>query len=466
MQADLTKKCEFLTELLSVDNCFDMIARELIIGGRSAIIYTINGFTDAGVMQRVVQYLIALKEDEIPNDMNELGKKCIPYGDVTILKTYEQTKLLVFSGLTAILIDGFAEGIAIDCREFPCRGVSEPDKDKVMRGSRDGFVETLVFNIALIRRRIRSSEFCAELLQIGTSSMTDVSLCYMKGRADEKFVQNVKDRLEHVRLDSLCMSCESLAEAIYKGRWINPFPKFKYSERPDTTAASLLEGCVAVMVDNSPAAMIIPTTLFDIIEDADDYYFSPVTGTYLRLSRFIITLATLFITPLYLLICKFPAFVPEWLIFTLPAEPVNIPIVLQFIILEFAIDGLKLASLNTPDTLSMPLSVTAGIVVGEFAISSGWFNQEIMLYMAFVTIANYSQSSFELGYALKFMRIILLTSTALFGIWGFFGGIAFVLICIISNETVAGTPYLYPYIPLNFKEICKQFLRVDIKQKK
>lgn len=162
------------------------------------------------------------------------------------------------------------------------------------------------------------------------------------------------------------MNQESLAECLYQHKWYNPFPKFKFTERPDTTAASILEGSIVVLVDNSPSAMILPTSVFDIIEDADDYYFPPITGTYLRLSRIVINLAAVFLTPVLLLLLSNPSWIPECLNFIKISEPVNVPILYQFLLLEFAIDGLRLASLNTPTMFSTPLSVVAGIILGDY----------------------------------------------------------------------------------------------------
>ena len=218
------------------------------------------------------------------------------------------------------------------------------------------------------------------------------------------------------------MNQQSLAECLYPKKWYNPFPKFKFTERPDVTAASLLEGNIVIFVDNSPSAMILPTSVFDIVEDADDYYFPPVTGTYLRLSRMLINVLAVFMTPIFLLLINHPDWLPDWLSFIQINDAVHVPIYLQMMMLELMIDGLKLASVNTPSMLSTPLSVVAGIILGDYTVSSGWFNSEIMLYMAFVAVANYTQVSLELGYALKFMRIILLTLTAAFGLWGMIGG--------------------------------------------
>ena len=269
----------------------------------------------------------------------------------------------------------------------------------------------------------------------------------------------IKDRINKLRADALTMNQESLAECIYPHKWYNPFPKFRFSERPDTSAASILEGNIVILVDNSPAAMILPSSIFDIIEEADDYYFPPLTGTYLRLTRMAITLLSLFLTPVWLLLMQNPQWIPHWLQFIQLQDEVHVALIYQLLILEFAIDGLRLAAVNTPSMLTTPLSVIAGIVLGEYAVKSGWFNSETMLYMAFVTIANYSQSSFELGYALKFMRMIILVLTAVFDLWGFIAGTVFAVLALVMNKTIAGKSYIYPLIPFRFSELKKRIVR-------
>lgn len=255
------------------------------------------------------------------------------------------------------------------------------------------------------------------------------------------------------------MNQESLAECLHKKKWLNPFPKFKYSERPDTTASAILEGHIVILVDNSPASMIIPTTFFDVIEEADDYYFPPITATYLRLSRFIITIASLLVTPIYLFLMQNEHLIPEWLSFIKITDDINVPIFLQLIILEIAIDGLKLAAVNTPNMLNTPLSVIAGLILGESAVSSGWFNDSTMLYMAFVAFGNFTHGSFELGYAWKLFRIMLLTLIWLFNGWGFIAGIIIIIGCLFTNKTVTGDSYMYPLFPFSAKKMCNILLR-------
>ena len=466
MSGSLADDMEYLNGQLGVGTNFDVLYRVVQIGGRNACIYMIDGFCKDEVMQKLLQHFIGITEDKMPSDAHEMSKQLVPYGEVDLEDEWEKIEYSVMSGVVAMFIDGYDRCILIDARTYPARGVSEPEKDKVLRGSKDGFVETIVFNTALIRRRIRSPQLRMEMLKAGTNSQTDIVLCYMDDRVDRNFLEKIRNRINSLKVDALTLNQESLAECLYKRRWYNPFPKFKYSERPDTAAAQVLEGNIIILVDNSPSVMITPTTFFDVIEEADDYYFPPITGTYLRLSRMLIAIVTYFLTPTFLLLMEYPELIPKGFEFIAVRDTVHIPIIWQLLILELAIDGLKLAAVNTPNMLSTPLSVMAALVLGEFSVKSGWFNSEVMLYMAFVAVANYTQNSYELGYALKFMRVINLILTAIFGIWGYIAGIAILLISIATNKTVSDQSYLYPLIPFNGKQLLHQVFRTRLPEAK
>ena len=466
ISTDLYENTRQLYEQLRANQNFDMIFRPVQVGECRACMYFINGFVKDEVLEKLLEFFYSLTADDLPESSEELTQNQIPYGDVHLLTNLDDMQHAILAGMACLLIDGYDACFTIDCRSYPMRSVSEPDKDKALRGSRDGFVETLVYNTALIRRRIRSKDLIMELYQVGETSQTDIALCFMAERADEQLVENLRQRLQNLKVDALPMNQESLAEVLYKGKWINPFPKFKYTERPDAAAASILDGKVVILIDNAPTAMIMPATLLDIMEEADDYYFPPITGSYLRISRLIIAVLTLFLTPLWLLLLEHPQWIPVGMEFIQVEGTIHIPVIWQLLFLEFAIDGLKLAAINTPNTLSTPLSVIAGIVVGEFAVQSGWFNSEAMLYMAFVAIANYTQSNFELGYALKFMRLMLLVLTELFELPGFIVGILAVCIFIGTNKTVSGNSYLYPLIPFSGKQLKRRILKEQTKEKK
>ena len=431
-----------MNQMLPVEDSFDIVQRDIQIGGKDATFYFIDGFTKDESMLKIMDSFFNIKEGDMPKDAAAFATTCIPYVEVDVIGDFDQIFRNLLSGVTCLFIDGYQACLAIDCRTYPARSVDEPDKDKSLRGSRDGFVETIVFNTALMRRRIRDEHLIMEMTEAGQTSRTDIVICYMSDRVDKELLANVKSRIESLHIDDLKMNQQTLAEAMFKRKWFNPFPKFKFTERPDTAVACLLEGKVIILVDNSPSAMILPTSILDMIEEANDYYFPTVTGMYLKVSRAIITILTVFMTPVYLLFMMNPSWIPSMFEFTAVRDVINVPLVLQFLILELCIDGLRLAALNTPSMLSTPLSVIAGLVLGEFAVQSGWFNSEVMLYMAFVAVANYTQPNFEMGYALKFMRLILLVLTAVLDWIGFLLGCLFILCFLIFNKTLSGRNYL------------------------
>ena len=455
----LKQDMQYLNQILDIDHNFDVIHRVVHIGGKEACMYLIDGFCKDEMMQKLLQYFMDMTPENMPKDAHEMSKKGIPYVEVDIEAQWNVIVNSLLSGVFVLLIESYEKAILIDSRTYPARGVEEPEKDKVLRGSKDGFVETIVFNTALIRRRIRSTDLRMEIMNAGENSKTDIVLCYMDDRVDHTFLTEIKNKIQNIRVDSLTMNQESLAECLYQRKWYNPFPKFKYTERPDTAAAQVLEGNIVILVDNSPSAMIMPTTIFDVVEEADDYYFPPVTGTYLRLTRFLIALLTFLLTPTFLLLTNHIGWVPESFAFILLKEEPNIPLIWQFLILELAIDGLRLAAVNTPNMLSTPLSVMAALVLGEFSVNSGWFSSEVMLYMAFVAIANYTQANYELGYALKFMRILCLVLTQVFGLWGYIGGIVLTILGVVCNRTVSHQSYIYPLIPFHWNKLKGRLVR-------
>ena len=436
------KNVDYMNQMLPVEDSFDIVQRDIQIGGKDATFYFIDGFTKDESMLKIMDSFFNIKEGDMPKDAAAFATTCIPYVEVDVIGDFDQIFRNLLSGVTCLFIDGYQACLAIDCRTYPARSVDEPDKDKSLRGSRDGFVETIVFNTALMRRRIRDRHLVMKMLEVGESSRTDVALCYMEDRVDQELLKNLNYRIRDIKVDDLRMNQQSLAECLFKRKWYNPFPKFKFPERPDTAAACLLEGKVVILVDNSPSAMILPTSILDIIEEANDYYFPTLTGMYLKISRALITFLTIFLTPVFLLFMQNLSWLPKIFAFVAVKDTVNIPLIFQLLMLEVAIDGLRLAALNTPSMLSTPLSVIAGLVMGEFSVKSGWFNAEVMLYMAFVAVANYTQPNFELGYALKFMRLELLVLTAVFNWIGFLAGTVIVICSICFNKTLSGRSYL------------------------
>ncbi len=450
----------FMDRTLRVDKSFDVLKKRLVLADGELTLYFIDGFAKDTVLQKLMMHFLTLKT--LPNSASQFMEENLPYIETDVTDDVGHMVQMVMSGGTLMLGSSFgADALLIDSRTYPARQTAEPEGDRVMRGSRDGFVETLIFNTALIRRRIRNPELTMQYFKIGRDSGSDVVLCYMADRADESFVKKLSKRLQSVDTDSLVMGHESLKECLIKQRWYNPFPKVRTTERPDSAAAQLLEGSVLVLIDNSPEVMVLPSTIFDFMQESNDFYFPPLTGTYIRILRYVVFFLTLALTPTWYLLLQYPDFVPSWLAFVIPQDRGILPIFLQLLLAEFIIDALRLASLNTPNMLNNSLSVVGGLILGDFAVDIGWLIPEVILYMAFAAIANFTQRSYELGYAIKFMRILLLVLIAFFGIWGYIGGFLLIIVLMATNSTLNGKRnYLYPIIPLNLKALRTLLFRV------
>lgn len=457
---DYNTNLQVLSDALRSEQSFDLVKRELVIANRRATMFFIDGLLKDDITEKILEFFYKNVKDENFKSALYFSQSAVPYVEVEVSAELKKVCTDVLSGISALIVEGFTEVILLDTRTYPQRSTSEPDNDKVLRGSRDGFVETLINNTALIRRRIRDTNLTVKAYSVGTQSHTDIAVIYMENKVDKKLLANLDKRLNAINVPSLTMNQQSLVEALYKNLWYNPFPKVKHTERPDTTASAILDGNIVILVDNAPSALLLPTSIFDVLEEADDYYFPPVTGTYLKLARYFITIVTVLITPLWLLAMQNPDYCPEFFRFVLLDEPQNIPVFWQLILMEVGIDGLRLAALNTPNSLTTPLSIIGAIALSEFAVESGWVSMEAILYMALVTVANFTQPNFELGYSFKFCRVLLLVLTYILNVWGFIIAFIINLVLLCTNRTLSSKSYLYPLVPFNGKEFLRKILRI------
>ena len=457
---DYNTNLQIISDALRSEQSFDLVRRDLIIADRKAALFFIDGLLKDDITEKILEFFYKNVKTENFKSALYFAQSSVPYVEVEVTSDLKKICTDVLSGISALITEGFTEVILLDTRTYPQRSTSEPDNDKVLRGSRDGFVETLINNTALIRRRIRDTNLTVKAYSVGTQSHTDIAVIYMENKVDKKLLANLDKRLKAIDVPSLTMNQQSLVEALYKNLWYNPFPKVKHTERPDTTASAILDGNIVILVDNAPSALLLPTSIFDVLEEADDYYFPPVTGTYLKLARYFITIVTVLITPLWLLALQNPDYCPEFFRFVLLDEPQNIPVFWQLILMEVGIDGLRLAALNTPNSLTTPLSIIGAIALSEFAVESGWVSMEAILYMALVTVANFTQPNFELGYSFKFCRVLLLVLTYIFNVWGFIIAFIINLVLLCTNRTLSSKSYLYPLVPFNGKEFLRKILRI------
>ena len=451
-----------LDDLLGVGRNFDMVGREVSVGGRRARLWVVNGYAEDALIERMIGRLLAVGSLKGVPDLAAFLAAYVTVPDAAAVTEVRDMVMGVFAGKTLLVIDGYDGGILLDAKEYPTRSVQEPDTSKVLRGSHDGFVESIMANAALLRRRIRDPALTLERHQVGGRSQTDVALVYMAGEANEKYLEQLRQKLKAIDVGSISMSQESVAECIVPKQWWNPFPKIRYTERPDVATASIMEGSILLMIDNTPSVMLLPTTLFSFAEEINDYYFPPLIGTYLRIIRLVVLFLTVFITPLWYLLVKNGDILPGELEFLLVEDEYFVPLIVQLLLVELIVDILKLASLNTPDALSNSFSMLGALILGDFAVQARWLVPEVLVYMAFVAVAGYAQHSYEMGYACKLVRMVLLILIWLWDSWGFAIGVIGAVVLIASTRTVVGKGYLYPLIPFNGKKLMRLLRRRPI----
>ncbi|WP_244833097.1 spore germination protein [Clostridium sp. BJN0001] len=460
----IDKNLDLIHNILPVKKSYDIVERTFVFGGKKAVTYFINGFIKDDIMEEILRRLLSINNQTMDsfNTIEEFMTNEIPHVSVVKEKDIDKIVFSLLCGQTILYVDSFDYFIILDLRTYPGRDSAEPAKEKTLRGSKDAFVEKLVLNSALIRRQIRDPNLIFEVHTVGTVSKTDVCITYLKDTYNKKAYDLIMNSLNKVDVRALTVGAQSLVDTMQKKNFFNPFPKVRYTERPDTAAAHIVEGKIVILIDNSPIAIILPTGIFDFTQDINDYFFPLFTGNYLKLMRNLTLLFTIILTPLYVLYIDGHILLPEYFDFLKPKDVYQIPMFLQFMILELSIDALKLASLNTPSTLGSSLSIVGGLIIGEYTVSTGWFTNQSILYMAVVAIAGFSQPSIEMGFALKFMRMMILLLSGLFNWWGFIGGIIAMITIMASTKTVIGEPYFYPLIPFNWKKLKNLIFRTRL----
>jgi stage V sporulation protein AF len=454
----LAENIRILEERVGLNHSFDVVMREMTFAGFRTGIFYLNGLVKDEVLTEVIKRLTYLDDNQVGNEpLQAFMEAFISHIQVTKADKMSDVISKVLTGATALFIDQETGVILIDAKNFPVRAIQEPDLERVVRGARDGFVETLLTNVSLVRRRIRDPRLKLTMLQVGERTQTDVCIAYIQDIADPKLVDAIYKKIEAVNADGLPLGEKQLEEAIVKKGW-NPYPSVRYSERPDVISTHLLEGHVTVFVDTSPSVIILPTTFFHLMQHAEENRQTPFVGTYLRWIRFGGIIASLFIIPLWYLMVVHPELKPVGLEWIGPQKSGKLPLLVQFLIAEFGIDLMRMAAVHTPSPLTTAMGLVAAILIGDIAVKTGMFANEIILYLAISTIGTYATPSYELGLANRLFRLVLLIFTAIFSIPGFV--VASTLwFLLLALDRSYGSPYLWPFIPFNGRALIEIILR-------
>lgn len=459
MKLDQNRK--MMNERVGVDQSFDVGFRTLQLLGHEVNFYYVTGLVETPIVVEVMRQLMEMNdvEDDVTSVFKTI-KDEIPHQQVETTSNLDDCITQMLSGLMVIFIDGETEAFIVDVRTYPGRTPEEPDTEKVIRGSRDGYTENIIENTALTRRRIRDERLRHEIMQVGNRSKTDVCISYIKDVADPGLVKLIKTEIEKIDIDGLSMADKTLEEfLVNQGR--NPFPLVRYTERPDVAAAHLFEGHVLIMVDTSPSMIITPTTYFHHVQHAEEFRQSPPVGTFVRWVRFFGIFASVFLLPLWMLFVMQPDLLPEALAFIGPNEESSIPIIYQILLADLGLEMLRIAAIHTPTPLSTAMGLIAAVLIGQIAIDVGMFVPEVILYVAVAAIGSYSTPSYELSVANKMSRILFVIFVALFGIKGLMiGFLGYIL--LLANTKSLNTPYLWPFLPFNAKAAIQIVLRLSM----
>jgi stage V sporulation protein AF len=464
VSTNINDNLSYLKTELGVDKSFDVIQLDQEYAGRKMSLFLIDGFAKDDILHLLMKFLVSLEPEQLePDPLEKLLKKYIPYVEVEKVDDLDAVVDTVLAGPTALVVDGIDYVIIIDARTYPVRGPQEPDTERVVRGARDGYVETIVFNTALTRRRVRDRTLRMEYLQVGRRSKTDICICYIEDIADPDQVAAVKNSISKIDTDGLPMAEKTIEEFI-SGRHYNPYPVVRYTERPDTAAAHLYEGHVIVMVDGSPSVLITPVTFWHHLQHAEEYRNKPVVGAYLRLVRYLAVFASMFLLPLWYLFSAHPELLPEGFGFIGPNETGEVPLFLQILIIELGLDMLRMAAIHTPTSLATALGLVAALMVGQVAVEVGLLSNEVILYFSIAAIGTFATPSYELSLANRIIRLFLLILTAIGGVIGFVIGVT-AWIVLLARMKSFNIPYMWPFIPFSYRAMRDILFRAPIPMK-
>lgn len=474
-----------LTGLLPLDKSFDIISRRLKLCHMDCFFLGINGYLDSRVLHNLfsdLQNISFASVDQLKNQSSEVIREhlmnTIPAAQVKYSDDWNELLKNLLSGPFLLFFEGVDKGFIIDIRTYPVRSIQEPENEKTIRGSKDGFVETLLFNSNLIRRRIRSPKLVFEITNVGTQSKTDVALAYLEGEADTHLLEQVRNKLAKLNVSALTMGTQSMEELLVPRKWYHPLPSLFRTERPDVACSYLLEGYILLLIDTTPSVLVLPASIFQHSQSPEDYYKPPLTGNYIRFFRFLCVLISLFLLPVFLLFSANPQLLPAGISLLPTGEMSPLRVFIYVLFAELALDLFRYSSSHTPDGFSGALSIVGGLLIGDVAVKLQWASSEIIFYAAATVLASLSLSSIELSDAIRMYRLFLLLCTGIgvllqntirlplsTGLIGFLAGCTLIALSVVTTPAPFGRSYFWPLIPFNRGAMRSLLFRYPAKRK-
>ncbi len=442
----------------------DVVFRNFLLGGRKqrALLLFIDGLAGKNILNENIMRPLLLAEEffSAPKSVSEIASSVLETSDVKKTDQIKEIVAAVLGGDSTLLVEGSKEALLIDTREWEKRGVSEPGNEVVVRGPREGFIEALRINTSLLRRKIHHPDLKMEYLKSGRYSQTDICIAYVKGIASENLVKEVRRRVEHINIDGILES--GYVEQLIEDAPFSLFPTIGNSEKPDTVAAKLLEGRVAILIDGTPIVLTVPLLMVELFQSAEDYFSRPWFSSFVRFFRFIAFAISILLPAFYVAISSFHQEVlPNSLMITIAAAEENtpFPVAVSVFMMLLIYEMLREAGLRLPRAAGQAISIVGGLVLGDAAIRAGLVSTPIVIVVALTIIASFVVS--PLSDTAGLLRLLFIIASAIFGSLGITLGILFLLLHLLSIESF-GAPYLFPIGPLGGREMRDTFIRAPM----
>lgn len=454
----INKNIETIEKLFA--NCYDIIIRKIEVGDinrvKMAAIY-IDGLADKDHISKfTIGYLFAEEELKkftlkgFQNSLLEIVSKEV-IANTEVKEEYKMEKIVnaILSGDTVLLIDNIDRCLIIGSRGWPSRSIGEPETETVIRGPREGFTEVLKVNTTLVRRRIKDTNLKIEVKQIGRRSKTDVAILYMDDIVNKAILIELKERLNKINIDSIADS--SVLESFIEDNFLSPFPQIESTERPDAVAASLYSGRIAIIVDNSPFALLLPATFGTLLQSSEDHYSRWAEVSFIRLLRLIAVALTVLSPSLYVAITAYhPGLLPTVLTYYLAASRINVPFpaVVEAALMELTLELLRESGTRISGPIGTTVGIVGGLIIGQAAVEAGIVSPLMIIIVAVTTLSSFSIPNYDFGVGFRLWRFILIACASILGLYGIMLGII-VLITHLIRLNSFGVPYTSPYSGLD-----------------
>lgn len=457
---DVEKDVKYLKELLK-DNS-DVVFRQFRIQKMNAAIIYIDGMSDKFLLNDYVLESL-MKEDDPIRDVHDIKDKILTISDMREVEKLSEAVNAMLSGESIMLIDGLGAAFILATRSWPARGVGEPSGETVVRGAREGFTETVRFNTALVRRRIRDTRLRMVAKSIGVRSKTDVVITYIDDIVNKEVLEELTERINSIKIDAVLDS--GYISQLIEDNEMSPFPQIQSTERPDVVAAALYDGRVAVLVDNSPFALIVPTTLPNLFQSPDDYYQRWINGSFIRLVRLIALIASVIMPAFYIAVTSFhTSIIPARLAYSIAAsrEGVPFPAFIEVLIMEVSLSLLIEAIVRLPRPMGATIGIVGGLIIGQAAVSAGIVSPIMIIIIGTTAITEFIAPNYEVAIGVRMIRFLVIIAAAVVGLYGIMLALILVLTHLIRLKSF-GIPYLAPAVNTDINDFKDLFIRLPFK---